>query len=151
MRWPWRRIETAPAAAGPGFDASIDVDLSHLAREQRAAAAEAIAMRVGALPGAGWVSVEPHLPAAGVEVRVFPAGSSQAEADEGWAGLRRRVEGVVREAMAVVSSGWGTPAPVRAGFAEAMSPAQLDALTQLAALAGDRGERKRPEGAGGGG
>ena len=107
MRWPWRRAETPVAADEPAFDASIDVDLSHLAADERASAAAAIAAQVGALPGAGWVSVEPHLPTGGVEVRVYPSGSSQAEADEGWAGLRRRVEGVVREAVAGLSAGLG--------------------------------------------
>ncbi|GAC1344650.1 MAG: hypothetical protein NVSMB18_22680 [Acetobacteraceae bacterium] len=142
-RWPWqRRSEPTPATSAvalpgtPDFDASIDVDLSHVDRDARRAVVAEVARRVEALPGAGWISVEPHAPAAGVAARVFPAGSSQEAEAPVWLGLRRRVETVVREVLsALPGEGWSVPAPMQQGFAEAMAPSQLDALAQLAALA----------------
>ncbi len=138
-RWPWRAEGRGgePVAAGPQFDALVDVDLNHLAPGARAAAVAEVARVVGLIPGAGWISVEPHGRAAGVAARVFPAGNSQEPAGEPWLSLRLRVEAAARAALVrPASPGWApAPAPPTRGFAEAMSPMQLDALQQLAFLA----------------
>jgi len=134
VRWPWRRheAERAPALA---FDASIDVDVDGRDRD---GALAAVRERVSGLPGAGWVSVEPHDGAA-LDVRLFPAGSSRVGAGPAWAELQARVVEAVREVLAArpkrVAEGWAAPAPVRQGFAEALAPSQFDALAELAALA----------------
>lgn len=123
--WPWRRAAVpVEAAAEPEavFDASIDVDPALGVERVRAA--------VAALPGAGWVSVEPH-EGAGVEVRVFEAGSGFEAVGAAWDRLKREIEAAVRSVSEL--GGWDAPAPVRMGFAE--SAAQFEALEQLSALA----------------
>ncbi len=140
MRWPWRRRE--PVAEVSAFDASVDLDLSHLDRAARGVAAEAIAARLRALPGAGWISVEPHAGAA-LSVTLYPAGSGVAAEGDAWDALRGTVEGLVRQVLAEMpvarereaEQGWSVPAAMAGGFAEAMAPSQFDALEQLAALA----------------
>jgi DNA repair protein RadC len=145
LRWPWpwlwrRAAPAAPAIPAPdcAFDASIDLDLSRLDKRDRAAAVTAISTRVRAVPGAGWISVEPHAGAA-LTVRLFPAGSSNEGNGAAWDTLRRQIELAVQETVAAfprrTDAGWATPEPVRAGFAEALAPSQFDALQQLAALA----------------
>jgi len=142
-RWPWRaeRTSGAPLAAGSPFDASIDIGLGHLAPDARATAAAEVARVVGLIPGAGWISVEPHGPAGALAARVFPAGTSREPMAEPWLGLRLRVEEATRQVLdasrpPASRTGWapGPAAPTR-GFAEAMSPLQMDALQQLAFLA----------------
>ena len=123
--WPWRRAAVAHEAATEPeavFDASIDVDPALGVDRVRAA--------VAALPGAGWVSVEPH-EGAGVEVRVFESGSGFEAAGAAWDRVKREIEAAVRSVSDL--GGWDPPAPVRMGFAE--SAAQFEALAQLSALA----------------
>src|SRR4051794_20405356 len=134
MRWPWRRREEVRSAPALVFDASIDVDVD--GRDRDATIAD-IRERVSSLPGAVWVSVEPH-GGAGPEVRLFPAGSSREGVGSAWAELHGRVVAAVREVLAArpkrASGAWPSPAPARQGFAEAMAPSQFDALAELAAL-----------------
>ena len=125
MRLPWRR----PAPAPQAFDALVDLDPA------LGADPVAVAAAIRALPGAAWINVEPHATIAGIAVRLFPPGSGQ-EAD--WPDLRARVEQAARAVLPErpVARTWAAaPAPVRTGFAEALSPSQFDALQQLAALA----------------
>jgi DNA repair protein RadC len=105
----------------------------------------AVQHRVRTIPGAAWISVEPHAGATEVDIRVFPAGSSREEEGPRWSELRRRVAACVREALSTVPQGWATPAPVRQGFAESLAPSQFDALAELAALAEiTRAPNKKP-------
>jgi len=139
VRWPWQR---RPQPATQAFDASIDLDLRSFPQADRARVIEAVRRRVGAIPGASWISVEPH--AAG-SVRVFAAGSGVEEDGPAWAALRERIAAAVQQAMPA-PGGWGPAAEPKAqGFAEAMSPAQLDALAQLAVLAEISKQRPPPE------
>ena len=137
MRWPWQRRRSPPPPTP--FDASIDVDVAPLAPTERQAALEAVRESVRALPGAGWISVEPH---AASEVRVFPAGSSVEGEGEVWTALRSMIEAAVCAVLPDPDAWDPRPAVARGGFAEpqgfgeAISPAQLEALADLAALAG---------------
>ena len=122
------------------FDASIDLDPASIGP---GVTAEQVRAAVAGLPGAGWVSVEPHAGAA-LEVRVFQAGSGFEAAGAMWDRLRQDIEAAVRAV-----SGWAPAAPVTMGFAE--PTAQFEALEQLTALAAVRREpaprakRQRPE------
>src|SRR4051794_23404288 len=133
MRWPWqRRADPDPV---PAFDASVDIDVDGRDRDGVLAA---VREAVSRLPGAGWVSVEPH-PGAQPDVRLFPAGSSGEVTGAAWAELHDRVARTVRDVLAAwpkrCADAWQIPAPVRHGFAEALAPSQFDALAELAALA----------------
>lgn len=133
MRWPWQR--SAPTAVvtpdAAGFDASIDLDPAAIGA---GVTAERVRTVVQALPGAEWVSVEPHT-GAGLEVRLFAAGSGLEAAGAAWERVRREIEAAIRGLAE--GSGWATPASVSTGFAE--SAAQFEALEQLSALAAVRG------------
>ncbi len=130
----WRRRgtdEAAPAlASAPGaaetFDASIDFDPAALAD---GVTPEQVRAAVGAVPGAGWVSVEPHQGAA-LDVRLFEAGSGVEAAGSRWDRLREELEAAIR---GLTGGMWGLPMPAPGGFAE--SAAQFAALEQLSALA----------------
>lgn len=117
---------------------SIDLDLAHLGTSEREAALAAVRARVGAVPGAGWISVEPH-EGAELEARLFPPGSSLEAHGERWSEWRARVEQEVREVLRpwrrLPATDWRPPARERTGFAETLAPQHLDALQQLAALA----------------
>lgn len=136
MRWPWRRAPAGAAGAAPEpetvFDASIDLDPAS------DVTAERVREAVAALPGAGWISVEPHR-GAKLEVRVFAAGSGFEAVGAAWDRIRSEIEAAIRSAMGSSDNdaGWGTPAPTMAGFAEAAPQfgGQLEALEQLTALA----------------
>ena len=126
LGWLRRRRSTAAApidAPAARFDASIDFDPARLGVTE-----EQIRAGVGALPGAGWVSVERHA-GAGLEVRLFEAGSGFEAVGEAWAGVRAEVEA----AISGLAGRWTVPAPVPTGFAE--TAAQFAALEQLSALA----------------
>ncbi len=142
--WPWKRAaKPILPESGPVFDASIDLDPASMGP---GVTAEGVRAAVAGLPGAGWVSVEPHAGAA-LEVRVFQAGSGFEAIGAAWDQVRQEIEGAIRSVSAI--GGWSTAAPVRTGFAE--SATQFDALEQLTALAATRREpasrakRKRPE------
>ena len=150
LGWPWRKAPlVVETAAPPVFDASIDLDPAHIGP---GVTAEQVRAAVAGLPGAGWVSVEPHAGAA-LDVRLFQAGSGFEAIGATWDRLRQEIEGAIRAVSA--GAGWATAAPARMGFAE--SAAQFDALEQLTALAATRPEpapapapaprakRKRPE------
>ncbi len=136
MKWPWRRAPAAAAGSAPepqtAFDASIDLDPAS------GVTAERVRAVVAALPGAGWISVEPHR-GAKLEVRVFAAGSGFEAVGAAWDRIRGEIEAAIRSAMGSSGSdgGWETPAPMAAGFAEAAPQfgGQLEALEQLTALA----------------
>ena len=136
MRWPWRRAPAGTTGAAPEpqtvFDASIDLDPASGVTAERVRAA------VAALPGAGWISVEPHQ-GAKLEVRVFAAGSGFEAVGAAWDRIRSEIEAAIQSAMGSSGSdgGWGTPEPTMAGFAEAAPQfgGQSEALDQLAALA----------------
>ncbi len=110
------------------FDASIDLDPAAGVTAERVRAA------VSALPGAGWISVEPHR-GAKLEVRVFAAGSGFEAVGAAWDRIRGEIDAAIRSAGS--DGGWESPAPMRAGFAEAAPQfgGQMEALEQLAALA----------------
>ena len=114
------------------FDASLDLDPASGVTAERVRAA------VAALPGAGWISVEPHR-GAKLEVRVFAAGSGFEAVGAAWDRIRSEIEAAIRSSIGSSGSdaGWGTPAPMMAGFAEAAPQfgGQLEALEQLTALA----------------
>lgn len=127
MGWPWRRAAVPvdmPPEPEAVFDASIDLDPALGVTAERVRAA------VAALPGAGWVSVEPH-GGAKLDVRLFEAGSGFEAVGAAWDRVRGEIEGAVRALSNEV--GWAEPAPMRMGFAE--SAAQFEALEQLSALA----------------
>ena len=109
------------------FDASIDLDPAAGLTAERVRAA------VSALPGAGWISIEPHA-GARLEVRVFAAGSGFEAVGAAWDRIRGEIEAAIRSAG---DGGWASPAPTMAGFAEAAPQfgGQSEALEQLAALA----------------
>lgn len=133
MRWPWRR-SSPPAVAtteAAGFDVSIDLDPTAIGA---GVTAERVRTAVQALPGAEWVSVEPHS-GAGLEVRLFAAGSGLEAAGAAWERVRREIEAVIRGLAD--GGGWAISAPATAGFAE--TAAQFEALEQLSALAAMRG------------
>ena len=124
----WFRRRPAPSVAPVDrFDASIDFDPAALGLS-----AERVRAAAGAVSGAGWVSVEPHA-GAGLEVRLFEAGSGIEAVGAAWDAVRREIETAVRGLADGWSGGWAEAAPVRAGFAEAT--AQFEALEQLSALA----------------
>ncbi|MGI4799535.1 MAG: JAB domain-containing protein [Janthinobacterium lividum] len=81
---------------------------------------------------------EPHR-GANLEVRVFEAGSGFEAVGAAWDRIRSDIETAIRSATGSSGSdvGWGTPAPMAAGFAEAAPQfgGQLEALEQLTALA----------------
>ncbi len=138
MRWPWRRAAPssapAPPPSAPEFDVSLDLDPGP---HDPAAAAQAVRAGVGALPGAGWISVEPHR-GAGLTPRLFPPGSAVEAQGDGWDRLRRLVVTAAEAALAALparEAGWSLPEPEATGFAEALAPSQFDALEQLAAIA----------------
>ncbi len=147
MRFAWfRGSKAAEDAPGPaGFDALIDVrpELLDPGVAYQTACAT-VARAVGALPGAAWINVEVHRQERAISVRVFPAGSGQAQAGAFWTGLAEDVERAAWAALAPLGpreAGGGAclilpelPA-AGAGMAEAMSPTQLDALAALTELA----------------
>ncbi|MDP9095659.1 MAG: DNA repair protein RadC [Pseudomonadota bacterium] len=128
--WPWRRAAAVEIPAEPEavFDASIDLD------PDLGVSAERVRVAIAALPGAGWISVEPHR-GARLEVRVFEAGSGFEAAGAIWERIKGEIEGLIRGLGG--DSGWASEAPSRMGFAEAAPQfeASAGALEQLAALA----------------
>ena len=143
MRLPWfsRRQASLPPPEPTAFDALIDLDPALLppgVAPQTACAA--VARAVASLPGAVWINVEVHRQPAGLSARVFPAASGQTPAGEPWTTLAAQAEQAARMAMARLqppppSLILPEPAPSAAGFAEAMTPMQIDALAALTALA----------------
>ena len=166
----WRRwiggggaaVVQAPSA--PAFDALVDLGIDGLpSGVGRDAVVAAVKNAVGALPGAGWISVELHRQVASVATRVFPAGTSEEQAGDPWQSLRSRVEATALQAVSALrpmaadvpappnregatfeealaqrrkldyGPALGQPKPL-AGFGEAMA-APFDALDKLAALA----------------
>ncbi len=162
-RWIGGAVVQAPdAATTPAFDAIIDLSLDRLpSGVGRGAAVDAAIAAVGALPGAGWISVQFHPQAAPAAAQVFPAGTNDKQAGDVWQGLRLQVEATALQAVAALGpAADGIPPPKReatfeetlaqrrrldygsaliqpgrrAGFAEATA-APFDALDKLAALA----------------
>ena len=115
----------------PVFDASIDLDPASLGP---GVTAEQVRDAVAGLPGAGWVSVEPHA-GAPLDVRLFQAGSGFEAIGAAWDQLRQEIEGAIRSVQPL--GNWLSAGPVQLGFAE--QAAQFDALEQLTALAATRG------------
>ena len=109
-----------------GFDASIDLDPAAIG-----VTAARVREAVAAVPGAEWVSVEPHA-GAGLQVRVFAAGSGFEAVGAAWERVRREIETAIH---GLTEGGWVTPASAQTGFAESAS--QFHALEQLTALASD--------------
>ncbi|MDT7950553.1 MAG: DNA repair protein RadC [Acetobacteraceae bacterium] len=128
--WPWRKAPQAAEPPAPPFDASIDLDLAAIGP---GVTADQIRNAVADLPGAGWVSVEPHA-GARLDVRLFQAGSGFEAAGAVWDRVRHEIEAAIRSVTS--GKGWSMAAPAAQGFAE--SAAQFEALEQLAALAAAR-------------
>ena len=132
LGWPWRKVAVAEIPAPAVFDVSIDLDPVSIGP---GVTAEQVRDAVAELPGAGWVSVEPHGGAV-LDVRLFQAGSGFEAIGAAWDQLRQEIVSAIR---AVSAAGrWDTAFPAQMGFAE--SAAQFDALEQLTALAATRHE-----------
>lgn len=127
LSWFKRRATPVPAAPAATFDVSIDFDPADLG-----VTADGVRAAAQTVPGAGWVSVEPHA-GAGLEVRLFETGSGVEAVGAAWDTVRCRIEAAVRGVATGWNGQWAEPAPVQAGFAE--SAAQFEALEQLSALA----------------
>ncbi len=176
-QWIGRKDGGQPDPAPLAFDAMIDLNPGDLpAALSHHAAIAVVVEAVGALPGAGWISVEVHPRTAPVAARVFPAGTSTPQAGEAWTALLAEVQHATEQALAAQHAapaeapaapdsrtpdtfeaafaqrrklddaprfgdapddGWGSGPlrPVR-GFGESMAaPIQMDALSELMALA----------------
>lgn len=98
--WFGRKEDGPPAPAPLAFDAMIDLNPGDLpAGLGQEAAIAAVVGAVGALPGAGWISVEAHPRTAPVAARVFPAGTSTPQAGEAWEALLAEVRRVAEQAL----------------------------------------------------
>jgi DNA repair protein RadC len=99
--WLGRKPGGQPGPAPLAFDALIDLNPGDLPAGLSFDAAVAMVVgAVGALPGAGWISVEVHPRKAPVAARVFPAGTSTPQAGEAWAALLAQVQGVAEQTLA---------------------------------------------------
>ena len=101
----WRswfgRTDAQPGPAPLAFDALIDLNPGDLPPGlSHEAAVATVVGAVGALPGAGWISVEAHPRSAPVAARVFPAGTSTPQAGEAWAALLDQVRRTAEQALA---------------------------------------------------
>ncbi len=164
LRWiGGAAVQVPDAPTAPAFDAIIDLSLDRLpSGVGRDAAVDAAIKAVGALPGAGWISVQFHRQTAPAAAQVFPAGTSDKQAGDAWQSLRLQVETTALQAVVALGpTAAGIPPPPkleatfaetlaqrrkldygsaliqpgrRAGFAESMA-APFDALDKLAALA----------------
>ncbi len=113
--WLGRKGDGQPGSAPLAFDALIDLNPDDLpAGLSHEAAVALVVDTVGALPGAGWISVEVHPRAAPVAARVFPAGTSTPQAGEVWAALLDQVRRTAEQALADAR----TPDPDRVVFNE---------------------------------
>lgn len=101
----WRRWlgGSGGTASGPGplaFDALIDLNPGDLpAGLSREAAVAVVVAAVGALPGAGWISVEVHPRDIPVAARVFPAGTSTPQTGEAWRTLQIQVYAATEQSL----------------------------------------------------
>ena len=99
--WLGRKDGGQPGPAPLPFDALIDLNPGDLpAGLGHEAAVATVVGAVGALPGAGWISVEVHPRTAPVAARVFPAGTSTPQAGEAWASLLDQVRRTAEQALA---------------------------------------------------
>ncbi len=98
--WIGRKAARPPGPAPLAFDALIDLNPGDLPDGlSREAAVAAVVEAVGALPGAGWISVEAHPRAMPVAARVFKAGTSAQQPGEAWAALQRQVQHTAEQAL----------------------------------------------------
>ena len=169
QRWIGRggsiaQTSKAPVPGALAFDALVDLDCGGLPSGVGRDAAKAAAVKaIGALPGAGWISVELHRQAAPAAARVFPAGTSDRQTGDTWQSLRLQVEATALHAIASLgptaavapaspiqeTATFGealaqrrkleygpalSPPRPQSGFGEAMA-APFDALDKLAMLA----------------
>lgn len=114
-RWIGRRHGRQPDPVPPAFDALIDLNPGDLpAGLGHDAAAAMVVGAVGALPGAGWISVEVHPRTAPVAARVFPAGTSTPQDGEAWTALLARVRHTAEQALSAQHA-MSAEAPARPG------------------------------------
>ena len=98
--WFGRKEGGPPGPAPLAFDAMIDLNPGDLPPGlSHEAAVAAVVSAVGALPGAGWISVEVHPRSAPVAARVFPAGTSTPQAGEAWDALLANVRHAAEQAL----------------------------------------------------
>ncbi len=98
--WFGRKEGGPPGPAALAFDAMIDLNPGDLPPGlSHEAAVAAVVGAVGALPGAGWISVEVHPRTAAVAARVFPAGTSTPQAGEAWDALLAEVRHAAEQAL----------------------------------------------------
>ena len=98
--WLGRKDGGAPGPAPLAFDALIDLSPGDLPPGlSHEAAIAAVVAAVGALPGAGWISVEVHPRSAPVAARVSPAGTVAPGDGEAWAALLADVQHVSARAL----------------------------------------------------
>jgi len=101
----WRRWlgGSGGTASGPGplaFDALIDLNPGDLPDGlSREAAVAVVVAAVGALPGAGWISVEVHPRDMPIAARVFPAGTSTPQTGEAWSALKIQVHCATEQSL----------------------------------------------------
>ncbi len=115
---------TGPAPLA--FDALIDLNPGDLPAGLGHDAAVAVVVgAVGALPGAGWISVEVHPRTAPVAAQVFPAGTSTPQPGEAWAALLVQVRHAAEQALsaqrtepAQAASGRRAPETFEEAFAQ---------------------------------
>jgi len=82
------------------FDALIDLNPGDLpAGLSRDGAIAVVVEAVGALPGAGWISVEVHPRTAPVAAQVFPAGTSSRQTGDAWLTLQLQVQDAAGQAL----------------------------------------------------
>jgi DNA repair protein RadC len=99
-QWIGRKGGGQPGPGPLAFDALIDLNPGDLPAVLSHEAAIAVVVgAVGALPGAGWISVEVHPRTAPVAARVFPAGTSTPQAGEAWAALLAQVQHAAEQAL----------------------------------------------------
>ncbi len=99
-RWIGREGNQGLGPSSLAFDALIDLNPGDLpAGLSRDAAVAVVVAAVGALPGAGWISVEVHPRDMPVAARVFPAGTSTPQTGEAWVALQMQVHGVTAQCL----------------------------------------------------
>lgn len=99
-RWIGGKSSRAPDPSPLAFDALIDLNPGDLpAGLSREAAVAVVVAAVGALPGAGWISVEVHPRDAPVAARVFPAGTSTPQTGEAWMALQVQVRVIAEQSL----------------------------------------------------
>ncbi len=99
-RWIGGESSRAPDPRPLAFDALIDLNPGDLPSGlSREAAVAVVVAAVGALPGAGWISVEVHPRDMSVAARLFAAGTSTPQTGEAWAALQIQVRGVAEQSL----------------------------------------------------